>query len=119
MSELIELPASASLHAQGSGLQAVLEAESRASAWARRRVLCGRLVIGLSLPLSYFLYRGQGLDNPSARFAFVLSILALACSSICAVAVLQAERALDALVTRAGGRRIQIDVGENRPHARS
>ena len=118
MSELIEIPACAIAGGQGTRLEALLKAESCVEVWNRRRSFCGRLVVALSVPMAYFLYRGQGIAESSARFVLVLWLLALACSILCASATLQAEHALGALVTMAGGRRLKIDDRHEEGRAR-
>lgn len=117
MPDLLEIPGSALADRQGTRLQAVLQAESCAEGWSRRRTFCGRLVIALSVPMACFLYRGQGISDPSARFVFVLWMLSLAGSLTCAWAAFRAERSVELLLTRAGGRRLRVEDVQEGPHA--
>jgi hypothetical protein len=109
VSELIEIPASRGSDPSCQRLAAVLSAERLSENWTARRILFGRIVIVLSLPMGYLLFRGLGVDYPETRFVLVLWMLALACSLGSVLAGARAQRLVDTILDRAGGRRIKID----------
>jgi hypothetical protein len=109
MSELFQLPLSAQGDPRGHGLRDLLRAQSRAEVWEAWQSLFGRVVVGVSLPMAYWLYRGQGIQSSGPRFVFVLWILAFVCTIGCAAAAFRARHQVDVLLARTGGRRIVVD----------
>ena len=93
-------------------LNDLLRAQLTLEMWERRRQLCARLVVILSAPLAFFVWRDVGLADLLARFGFLLWSFAFTAWGTSVVAVLMASRAMDRLVARAGGRRIATDAGE-------
>jgi len=109
MSELLEIPALPRTDPAGKRLIAVLRADRRVATWVARRTLFGRLVIVLNLPMVYFLsFRTGGVTDPGARVTLTLWALALGCLIGCAVATVRAQRVVDGLLDRAGGRRVRV-----------
>jgi hypothetical protein len=109
VSELLEIPASKESDRSGQRLAAVLRAERFSEIWTARRILFGRILILLSLPMAYLLLRRLGVDDPETRFVLILWILALACLLGSVLAGARAARLVNTLLDQAGGRRINID----------
>lgn len=116
MHDLIEIPSSGLAGPQSPRLREVLEAQSCAEDWRRRRTQTSRLVVALSVPMAYFLYRGQGIASVSAHLIFVLWLMAGTASLTFAFATWRAERFLEAMVTRAGGRYPRLDQSDEERH---
>ena len=80
------MPFSAQVDPRGHGLRDLLRAQSRAEVWEPCQRLFARVVVGVSLPMAYWLRRGQGIQTSGPRFVFVLWFLAFACTIGCAAA---------------------------------
>ena len=92
MSELFQLPLSAQVDPRGHGLRDLLRAQSCAEVREAWQALFGRVVVGVSLPMAYWLYRGQGVQASGPRFVFVLWLLAFTCTIGCAAAAFRARQ---------------------------
>ena len=97
----MEIPGSGQGDSNGERLAAVFGAEQKCQSWTARRILFGRIVIFLSLPMAYLLLRGVGINSAESRFVLALWILALACLLGSSVAGWRAERLVQASL---GGR---------------
>ena len=109
MSELFQVPFSAQVDPHGHALRDLLRAKRRAESWEVWQRLFGRGVVGLSLPMACWLYRGQGIQASGPRFVFVLWLLAFGCAIGSAAAAFWAQRRFDVLLSKSGGRRIEVD----------
>src|SRR5450631_1141778 len=109
MSELFQLPLSAQVDPRGHGLRDLLRAQSCAEVREAWQALFGRVVVGVSFPMAYWLYRGQGIQASGPRSIFVVWLLAFACTIGCTVAALKARHRVDVLLVKSGGRRIEVD----------
>jgi len=106
MAEVLEIPAPGPSDPGGKRLAAVVNAQRRAEDWAARRVFYGRAVIVLSAAMAYILVRGTGLAGLGTRLVLALWLLSFAGLVGCAGAAFHAERRVEELLARAGGRRI-------------
>jgi hypothetical protein len=110
--ELFEIPGPGTNGRRSAILDDLFRAQLGLEAWERRRRSCARLVIVLSAPLAFFVWRDIGFAEWPARFGFLLWAFSFTAWGGTAVASLVAARVLDRLVARAGGRRVSLGEGE-------
>jgi hypothetical protein len=109
MSELFQVPFSVQVDPHGHLLRDLLRAQGRAEVWEAWQRLFGRVVVWVSLPMAYWLYRAQGIEASGPRFVFVLWLIAFACTAGCMAAALRARHQVDALLAKSGGQRIDVE----------
>jgi hypothetical protein len=106
--ELIEIPGPGPNDPGGRQLAAVVNAQRCAEDWTARRVFYGRVVVVLSAALAYIQLRRLDVTSPTARLVLALWVLAFGSLIASLGAAWRAERRVDHLVARAGGRRVGI-----------
>jgi hypothetical protein len=114
MPELFEIPGPGADGRQKPVLDDLFRAQLAVEAWERRRRFCGRLIIVLSAPLAFCVWRDVGLAEWPARLAFLLWAFSFTAWGVGVAASLMVSRELDRLVARAGGRRVATDGGEGK-----
>ena len=108
MHELIEIPGPGPNDPGGRQLAAVVNAQRCAEDWAARRVFYGRVVVLLSAAMAYIQVRRLDMASPTARLVLALWAVAYGSLIACLGATWRAERRVEQLVARAGGRRIGV-----------
>ena len=112
MPELFEIPGPGPDGRGKAVLDDLFRAQLALETWERRRRSCARLIVVLSAPLAFCVWRDVGFAEWPARLAFLLWVFSFAVWGINATASLLAGRALDRVVARAGGRPAAMDGGE-------
>jgi hypothetical protein len=110
--ELFEIPGPGADARGRAILDDLFRAQLTLEGWERRRRFCARLVIILSAPLAFCVWRDVGFADLPARFGFLLWSFAFTAWGVSVAASLVAARSLDRLVAQAGGRRVVVDGGE-------
>jgi hypothetical protein len=112
MPELFEIPGPGGDGRRKHVLDELFRAQLAVEGWERRRRFCGRLVIILSAPLAFCVWRDVGLVEWPARLAFLLWAFSFTAWGVSVAGSLVMAREMDRLVERAGGRRVAMDGGE-------